>query len=257
MVFGLLFFQSTAFAATIRINAPKIQLELSPGETAAGEIAAENPTEESAKVKIYLEDWAYAPGGTGEKRFSPVASTPTSAAKWITFSPTDEILKPFGRTVVHYTITVPPDAKGAAYAVLFFETLLGKATDEEGASVNVAGRVGSLFFIEIKGSNQRKGEIKLLQIKAPVENKPLQIITSFQNTGSVDITLGGNFLIMDPDGKIKARGDLNKIYTFRNDTETGTTEWVGRLPKGNYQALITYDLGKGKNLVEEKVFKVE
>jgi len=57
-----------AEAATIRISAPKVILELSPGETYSGEIVAENPTEDENKVKIYLEDWAYQSGGTGEKR---------------------------------------------------------------------------------------------------------------------------------------------------------------------------------------------
>lgn len=247
-------FFSEAHAATIRINSPKIQLELSPGESITGEIAAENPTEEPTRARIYLEDWTYNAGGTGQKHFSPMGSTPHSASKWITFSPTDEELKPFGRTVVHYTIKVPNDAKGAYYSVLFFETLLGKASDEEGASVNVAGRIGALFFIEIKGANERKGEIQSVVIKPPFENKPLVITTTFRNSGAVDIALGGNFLIMDPEGKVKARGDLNKIYTFPGDAESGTTEWVGRLPRGTYQALLTYDLGKGKTLVEEKTF---
>src|SRR5687768_14511905 len=76
-------------AATIRISAPKIELELAPGETYSGEIAAENPTEDPANVKIYMEDWKYAPGGTGEKKFFPAGTTDLSSAKWISFSPTN------------------------------------------------------------------------------------------------------------------------------------------------------------------------
>ena len=55
-----------ADAATIRISAPKIQLELAAGETYSGEITAENPTEDENKVRIYMEDWAYLAGGTGD-----------------------------------------------------------------------------------------------------------------------------------------------------------------------------------------------
>jgi hypothetical protein len=73
----------------------------------------------------------------------------------------------------------------------------------------------------------------------------------------VDISLGGNFLIMDAEGKIQGRGDLNKIYTFPGGVEVGKTQWVGRLPKGIYDALITYDLGAGKTLVEEKKLTIE
>ena len=243
-------------AATIRVSSPKVQLKLAPGETYTGDITAENPTEEDVKVKIYLEDWVYAPGGGGQKNFSPMGTTPLSAAKWITFSPAQDTLKPFARTVVHYTVQVPQDAKGAHYAVLFFETVLGTAQDEEGVNVLVAGRIGSLFYVEAKGATDRQGEIKSLELKTSEGNKPLEIATTFHNTGTTDVTLGGNFLIMEKDGKVVGRGDLDKIYTFPGATESGKTQWVGRLPKGDYQVLFTYDLGEGKSLVEERPLRI-
>lgn len=253
MFFGLV---SCPEAATIRVSAPKVQLQLAPGETYSGEITAENPTEEDIKVKMYLEDWVYAPGGTGEKNFTPVGSTPLSAAKWIVFSPTEDSIKPFGRTVVRYTIKVPEDAKGTHYAVLFFETFLGVSKNEEGVNVLVAGRIGSLFYVQVKGSAKIQGEIASVELKPLEGNKPLQIVTKFRNTGNVDVTLGGNFLIMDAAGKVCGRGDLNKIYTFPGATESGKTEWIGHPVKGNYQIILTYDLGEGKNLVEERTLTV-
>ncbi len=239
-------------AATLRISAPKVQLELAPGASTTGEITVENPTEEDTRVRIYIEDWVYAAGGTGEKIFSPSGTTARSAAGWITFSPAEEVLKPFGRTTVRYTIQVPPDAKGAHYAVLFFEAILGVAKDEEGVNVLVSGRIGSLFYLEAAGSTVREGRVKEVTLDPPQGNRPLEIKTVFENTGDTDITVGGNFLVMDTDGQIHARGDLNRIYTFPGTTEPGSTQWVGRLSSGAYQVLLTYDLGKGKSLVEEK-----
>lgn len=258
----ILFFLCVVFAvqaeaATIRISTPKIELELAPGETYSGELIAENPADEEVKAKIYLEDWVYTAGGTGEKKFTPVASTPLSCSKWVTFTPTQETIPPFGRITVRYTVTVPPSAQGTYYSVLFIETLLGNTVDEEGVNVLVAGRIGALFFVQVKGTTERNGRIKSIQLNAPQGNKPMEVATTFENTGNVDITLGGNFLIMDESGKIQGRGDLNKIYTFPGSTESGKTQWVGRLPKGSYQILLTYDLGKGKNLVEERTLTVQ
>lgn len=247
---------TAAHAATIRISAPKIILELAPGETYSGEIVAENPTEEESKVKVYLEDWAYTPGGTGEKKFSPPGTLPNSASKWITFTPPDQLIPAFGRMTAHYTITVPQGASGGYYSVLFFETLIGATKDEEGVSVLVAGRIGALFFIEVKGTAVRQGKIESVDIKTPEGNRPMQIKTTFRNTGNVDITVAGNYIFMDASGIAQARGDLNKIYTFPGSTESGTTQWVGRLPKGTYDALFTYDLGKGQSLVEEKTLTI-
>ena len=245
-------------AATIRIDTPKIELELEPGEVYSGEIVAENPSEDETKARIYLEDWVFAKGGTGEKVFSPVGSTPRSASPWITFAPAETTLKPFARMTARYTITVPKDAKdGAFYSVLFFETILGSEQDEEGVNILVAGRIGALFFIQIKGTVIREGKIDEVKITPPQGNKPLQMETTFTNSSNIDITLGGNYLIMDEAGIVKGRGDINNIYTFPGATEIGVTEWVGRLPKGTYQILLTYDLGKGKSLVEEKPLVIE
>ncbi len=245
-----------ATASTIRISNPKIELELSPGDTYSGEIIAENPENEEVKAKLYVEDWTYVGGGTGEKKFTPAGSTPLSASKWITFTPADSKIPPFGRITARYTVAVPKDAKGAYYSVFFFETLLGTTTNEEGVNVLVAGRIGALFLIQIKGTIDRSGEVQSVQIKPPQGNKPLEITTVFRNKGNVDITLGGNLLIMDSEGKVLGRGDLNKIYTFPGSTEHGKTQWVGRLPKGQYQLLLTYDLGKGKTEVKEETLRI-
>ena len=256
VLFALSFFVvSSSDAATIRINSPKIELTMEPGESYSGEIVVENPTEENLNLKIYLEDWAYLPGGTGEKSFAPVASTQLSAGKWITFNPASDLLKPYGRATVRYTVNVPQGVSGGHYSVLFFETLLGTQKDEEGVNVLVSGRIGALFYIETKGNSNRSGEIKEAIIIPSEGNKPLELKTIFSNTGNIDITVAGNFLIMDKDGKVKGRGDLNKIYTFPGSTESNVTQWVGRLVPGDYQMIVTYNLGKGKSLVKELSFR--
>ena len=239
-------------AAIIRINAPKIELELEPGETYSGETEVENPTDQELKLRVYLEDWAYKPGGTGEKDFGPVGTLPLSAGKWIAFSPTEADIQPYGRVTVRYTIAVPPDAKGTYYSVLFFENILGTTTNQEGANVLVAGRIGSLFFVQIKGTVERSGKLRSLDVVPPQGNSPMEISVDFENSGNVDITLQGNFVLMDEKGSVAARGDLKKIYTQPGGGAKNKTEWVGRLEPGKYNLVVTFDLGKGKSLVEEK-----
>ena len=50
---------------------------------------------------------------------------------------------------VHWTVSVPRDASGH-YSVVFFESLIARALPEAGVGVNVAVRVGALFYIEPK-----------------------------------------------------------------------------------------------------------
>lgn len=244
-------------AATIVINQPKLELEIAPGETVTGEIVVENPTEEVTAVRVYLEDFAYLPGASGEKSFVAAGTGPYSASQFLTFTPTDISLPPYGKATLRYTIRLPEDAVGGYYSVIFFETIIGQVPDREGVALDVAGRVGSLFLIESKGTQKREGSIEAVEIRPSPGNKPLEIETTFRNTGNVHIPLTGNFVLMDEQGGIGARGELAPIYSMPGAVAKGTTQWVGRVPKGSYTALLTYNLGKGKSLVEEKSLVVE
>jgi hypothetical protein len=76
-----------AEASTLRINQPKIRLFITPGGAQAGVVEVDNTSDDTLKVKAYLEDWAYAPLGDGTKRFSPPGVFSFSASPWISFSP--------------------------------------------------------------------------------------------------------------------------------------------------------------------------
>lgn len=245
-----------ARAATLVIDSPKVELEIPAGDTHSGEITVENPTDQPAVMKAYLEDWAYTEAGKGDKEFGPAGTFPYTAAPWITFVAPDPEVPAFGRSVVRYTVKVPEESSGGRYAVLFFETVIGQMPNEEGVVVDVAGRIGTLFFIEVKGASRRAGEIESLSVLPPQGNKPMELETVFKNTGDTAIIVEGNFLIMDAEGQVKGRGDLEKLYTFPGHRSTGITKWVGRLAPGQYTVLATYALGKGQSLVEEKSFSI-
>lgn len=249
---GCILFAQPAEALSLRINAPRIELELAPGESYSGELNLENADTEEVSVKLYLEDWRYQPGGAGDKEFLPPNSTPLSAAGWITYTPANVVIAPLAKQIVRYTITVPADASGGYYAVLFMETAMGQAQDEEGASVLVAGRIGSIFLVNVKGTVRKEGQIKGVEVIAPEGNKPLEIQTTFENTGNTAIELNGTFILMDAEGSAVARGSLQTLHTFPQSTETRATQWSGSIAKGTYDLLLTYDLGQGQTLVEEK-----
>ena len=268
ITFLIIFFISlgSCYAATpeggggsvLKISIPKLELSLTRGERHAGEIEVENPTDKDIEVKVYVEDWIYKPDAGGQKDFGPAGTMPFSASKWITYAPSEVKLAPFSKKSVRYTVTVPQGASGGNYSVLFFECTIGSVPDpaEQGAFVRVAGRIGSLFLVRIKDTIERKGEISLVKIWPPSGNAPMEIETTFKNAGNVDVTLGGNLLIMDGEGKVVGRGDLAKMYTLPGNSSTRKTQWVGRLPKGVYDVLLTYDLGEGKAIVKEEKISI-
>ena len=243
------FFVSTAQADKLPfMNQSKIRVVVSPGERAFGEITLDNPTDQTKSMRLYLEDWYYIQGGTGAKEFLPANSTPTSACPWITFSPAEVTVPAFGKQRVSYSVNVPPDASGARFATLFFETLISKGTLSDSgrsAGLDINVRVATLFYVEVKGTIERAAKISNLKIQPSQEAKgSLDITLDFENTGNTDITTSGNFSLMNNQGLVSARGAFNSVYTFPGGKGSLLGTWKDKIPAGDYDLVITVDLGK-------------
>jgi hypothetical protein len=243
-----------AQALTVRIDKARFVESMAPGDVARGRIRVENPTEDPATIRVYSEDWAYKEQGTGDKDYYPPGTLKNSAAPWIRFNPTDFVLQPYGSGYVNYTLQVPDDVTGEGEyrCMLFFETTIGTMTNEQGTTVQVAGRLGSLVYVQLKGKIRRTGLIKGFEIKPPVENSPAEFKVTFENTGNLVIALDGQFVILDSTGLAKGRGEMTPIYTHGGMTATRTTEWTGRLEPGAYDVLVTFELGDGEILIHEE-----
>lgn len=257
-LFAALCASTSASAATIRIDEARVRIEMKAGETKTGQIHITNPTDSVVAVKIYTEDWEYLDTGNGDKDFFPAGTLPNSASPWITYNPSTLTIEPFGKSTVDYTVQTPAViGEGTRYSILFFETALGEGKNEEGASVTVAGRIGSLFYIDLAGTIRREGKIEQLKFYPGKGNRPAMINTVFKNTGNTAVSLEGEFVLMDSEGAVKARGKMSPIYSREGATVSQETEWAGRLAPGTYDGVFTFDLGGGELLVEEQKILIE
>ncbi len=246
-VFLTLFFAaslSLAQGATVRINPTKIRLIVPPGVSKSGEIEIDNPSEDSVIVKSYLEDWAYTALHDGTKSFFPANTLSLSCSNWITTSLGEFVVLPFGKQIVHYTIKVPEGSQGGHYSALFFESLLSKPEFRETAQLGVVVRIGALFYIEAEGATRREAAISDFSLKKESDTLPLEVGAELTNTGNVDITSAGTFHIMDKQGMIYARGELDKLYLFPQEKGRLSGKWEKRLAKGRYSLVLTLDIGK-------------
>jgi hypothetical protein len=240
---------STLEAQSLAVIPTKVRLSVLPGSLKSGTIKLENGSEASVTVRVYLEDWQYDQTHTGTKEFKPAASLPLSCANWISFAPAEFTIPPFGRQIVGFTVNVPKDASGGYYAVLFFETALGKqqrpgTSKEEGVTINVLGRVGTLFYIEPEGTIKKEVNLSNFKVVRTESRLPLEITLDLENTGNIDITSGGTFHIMDNQGIIYARNEFNDVYTFPGEKAKVKAGWKEPIPRGKYDLVITLDLGK-------------
>lgn len=231
------------------INKSKIRVSVKPGEQDYGDIMVENPNPDAKTMRLYLEDWYYTSAGDGTKSFAPANTLTRSSSSWITFSPAEFTIPPFGKQRISYAVKAPPDAEGGYYAALFFESIVGEAGDTEKSTavLNLTVRIATLFYIDVQGTLKKTARIDNLTVtRENTNDKKLAIELDFLNTGNVDITAGGTFHIMDNDGIIYARGEFSKVYTFPQDKSRLVAKWHDLLPKGKYDLVLTLDLGKAQ-----------
>lgn len=255
------FFKTEALAISFKVDPSKIRSIVEPGGSQSGIIKVYSQVGEDTEVKVYLEDWVYTKVQDGTKDFSPAKNNSLSCASWVTFEPAEFILPAYGAKELNYIVHVPLEAKGGHYAVMFFEAALlsqnqAKAGPEfseieemrAGTFLNI--RLGTLFYVEAKGTVKRVAAIDNLAVSGKPKNRGLLISANFKNVGNVDITAGGSFHLIDKKGMVLARGQLNNVYTFPGDTAKLNAVWKEDLPQGNYDLILTLDLGKALEELE-------
>lgn len=257
---GLLFMSlagsSEAFSA--RLTQPVVEVTVAPGGVTNGTIEVENLGEKPLTLQVYLQDWEYVEGGSGDKFFSAPGTSPWSSSTWISFYPQQLSLPAKGKAAVDYTVRVPMDAPvGGRYAVLFFESVIQEAKpNEQGVSVQYTGRMGSLFEVHVTGTVKREGEIAELAVGEFAEDRPLLLSYRFNNRGNIALRPKAFFNIVDASGRYFGRGEFNPIYTFPGRSGSAKAEWNGSLGPGSYTVLVTVDLGDNQVIVAEAPLKV-
>lgn len=234
---------------SFRVEESKVRLIIPPGGSQAGSIKVYSQSGDKIKLSVYFEDWAYTKTQDGSKTFYPANSKPNSCADWVSYSPSEFVLPPYGIQTINYVARVPKEATGAHYAVLFFETSFLSEMDDSsvsdeiraGTSLNI--RLGSLFYIEAKGTVNRTAELTNLFVTKN-DSGNLDISLDFKNTGNADITAVATYDLINESGLVYARGQFNNVYTFPEDEAKMTGAWKDKVPKGKYDLIITMDLGK-------------
>lgn len=230
----------------VSIDQSKIRHNVIPGQSVTGVINVENTSAEPKTVKVYLEDWFYIPPFDGAKSFTPAGGNKLSCADWITFSPTELVLAPYGKHKVNYSIKVPEGVQGGRYAAMFFENSMneGSAAATAGVGVNVSLRLACLFYVEAGTTAKLDPELKNFAVR----NSPPGLVISLDiaNKGNIDMTCQGTFNLMDAQGNVHARGDMSSVYTMPGDTGTSNGTWSIPLKEGSYDLVLTFDAGKAR-----------
>ncbi len=133
---------TTAWALGLSVTPPYVHVESAPGAVVGRTLAVRNTTSHPIEVTVTLEDWWYR---DEEHAFAPPGTIERSAAAWSEISPATFRLAASERREVQLELRVPPDARGGAYAAVFFEA---RPPDPRAPAM----RIGSLTLVEVGDS---------------------------------------------------------------------------------------------------------
>ncbi len=229
--------------AQLFLENAKVVLAVSGGEHLNGTMIIHNTSSEQGTIKVYWEDFEYKAPYDGAKNFLPAGTGPGSASQWVSFSPQVFTLPAMGQQTVAYTVSVPASVQGGHYGVLFFERS-SDALKYGKEDVTIVTRVGCLFFIESKDKNKKAA---LQNITLKTEN----VSADFINQGDVVLIPRTTFYIMQDDGMVMSRGEINNLYVPPGASAPFEIPLKQKLKAGKYTLVVNCDLGDGDVVVKE------
>ena len=228
--------------ANIFLEKGKVNMPILPGRAVVDSLKVHNTSDEEMTVRAYWEDFEYQEPFDGSKKFSQAGTTSRSSSEWVNFSPREFVLGPYESRKIAYVINPPNDIDGGYYGVMFFERV-----DEENISstgVKIVTRVGTLFFLETLDSTK---EAEVSKIAMDDQN----LMGNFENNGNVILIPEGVYYIMNNDGVVHERGEMDTLYLPPGKQADFNIDIDQKLPKGQHTLVMTFDLQQGDVLIRE------
>ncbi|MFC1478697.1 hypothetical protein ACFL57_04485 [Candidatus Margulisiibacteriota bacterium] len=227
-----------AYAFSVNLDPPSVHLTLVPGETKQGTLTLQNLDIKKRKYRVYTNDWIYL--ADGSKQFQNAGTVPRSCAGWIKLDTREfELEGTSGSEIsskkITYKITAPQNAAGGYYAVVFFESMLGVNREK----INLAGRIGTIFYVEIKDTQIRKGKISSFKVY-PRKNKA-KVQLTFRNLGNVRLTPHGTLVLADHNNQVIQKENIFGLNTLPGDELK--KEYMLVTAEDDYEVFLSLDYG--------------
>lgn len=263
---ALLAFTCGAQAGTgMTVSPSRVRLVKPAGEAASQKIVISNGGTYPLRIETDVTDMVIKPNeqGFSVREEAPPATTPHSCARWIQVPGLEDLVVPPGESsTVEFVVSPPPDVKAGGYgAYLFFigRPILPQQRDTEKPTVQMVTvpRLGISVVYEVAGTQQRKGDLRKLELLPPTKSEPLKIRHEFKNTGNAEVVLSGSFHILDPQEVLAGKGNLRILKLFPGETGAAETTWEGDLPPGKYKVMVTVEIGPDAQQVIVREFPLE
>lgn len=244
----------------------KTELWLDPGSKATKELIITNQTGKTQRFKVEIEDFI----GSRDPNIPHIflgeeKGAPYSLKDYLKPEIDEFVLEHSQRIILPVEIYIPPDAEpGGRYGVVFTRTVPmleeGEIERERAkGQIAVISRVGTLFFIRVKGLVKEEGflkDFKLKEGKKFYEKAEIIFQLLFENNGTVHLTPYGIIEIRNFLGRKIDEIELQPWFILPDSLKLREAKWSKKWLLGKYTATVFINRGykdiKDEYILDEK-----
>jgi len=226
----------------------RTEIEVSPGETVIQEVTVTNRISAVRTFKLEVEDIAGSSDGSSAVSLMGEERGPYSIRDYITF-PKDTLTLDLGeRARIPVAITIPPDAEsGGYYGSVLVSTVQNSVSDATSAPRSpIIARVGSLFFIRVKGEARTEGKtvsVNTVNDKWWYEKGPVELGILYENTGSVHVNPYGELSVKNMFGEEVGFIELEPWFVLPGSLRNREVTWDREFLLGRYTVAAKINRG--------------
>jgi hypothetical protein len=233
----------------------RAELIVSPGETIIQEITVTNRISENRTFKLEVDDITGSADGSSAVSLTDGARGPYSIRDYITFPENTFALGLGERARIPVTIKIPADAEpGGLYGSVLISTERTTMEGGEASRSPIIARIGSLFFVTIRGEVERAGSVKGISTvdgKWWYEEGPVNLSILYENTGSVHVNPYGELAVTNMFGEQVGFVELEPWFVLPKSLRSRDVLWDREFLLGRYT--VTAKINRGYDDVVDEV----
>jgi len=231
---------------------------LEENTTGTDALWVKNPTKDTLVVKVTLQDYIKE---NGQDQMRPPRTIERSCASWLFIHPEVIEVLPFQNKNIRIDMTVPKDAYGDYWTMLFVEELSKPKVNtaqygKMSLSVHTKYRWGVRIKQHVPGSLKRSGKVTSMSHLTDSTEKKVEL-RFYNDSKLIHSRCTGWIEIRDEDGETITKIDIEEFTIYPDDEKIFTVNIINQLDKGEYSAVGVVDYGGDHLVGGEIIFVVE
>jgi hypothetical protein len=244
-----------AGAQSLGLAPGQVREEFKPGVPFEFDLSTVNSGDAPVDMHVEITDLWY--DEKNEKVFSSPGTSPRSAANWIQFVPNHFEVAAHGSQKMKAIVTPPADARGGYYAVLFVQSKPQLSFPKgNGEGVSTSMRIGCLVLLRAANTEEYKIELSDVKVAPPAETHGLTVDFDLLNASNTHVFPRARVAVLDASRKMVAKAESDEKRFLPGQKNSMHVEWAGKLPAGNYTALLTVTYGEDRIETRQIAFSV-